>query len=414
MGLLPLMYYFFIICTIYFTIFFSLIYIETYDLYYNDKPAKKEKLISILIPAYNEGKNVEESIKSILNSDYSKDKIEIIAINDGSTDNTLNILKSWQKKYPKIIKIINQENQGKAVALNNGLKIAKGEFIGVVDADSFLDKNALKMIMGVFENHPDTSAVTSNIQIKQKDNFLRKMQDIEYTTILWVRKLLQFIGAIYVTPGPLSVYKASVLRKVGGFDEKNITEDIEIGWRLLSQGHKIRICLNAVVYTNAPKKLKEWWRQRVRWSAGGYQTALKYKESLFKHKKYGIVGKFVFPFFSLSFIISLLGFSIVIYRFITESIPRIYYSIIARFAKPPSVIEYVTIPNSFTFFGILLLVASIVYTTISLLGIKNKRYFNLNKGGVLIILATLTFYLSLFPIVLIQGIYRVNKGVWKW
>jgi len=408
------MFYFFIICTLYFTIFFSLIYVETFDLFFKDKPAKKEKGISILIPAYNEGRNVEESIKSILASNYSKNKIEIIAINDGSTDNTLKILKKWQKKYPKIIKIINQKNQGKAVALNNALKIAKNEFIGVVDADSYLDKNALKMIMGVFENYPNTDAVTSNIQLKKRNTFLEKMQDVEYTSILWVRKLLEFIGAIYVTPGPLSVYKASVLKKIGGFDEKNITEDIEIGWRLLSKGYNVRISLKAIVYTSAPKNFKKWWKQRVRWSAGGYQTLLKYKKSLFKQKEYGIVSKFVFPFFALSFFTSLLGFAIVIYRFIIEGIPRIYYSIIARFAQPPSVIEYVEIPNSFTFFGILLFIASIIYTTISLLSLKNKKYFNLHKGGVFILLITLTFYLALFPIILIQGIIRVNKGEWKW
>lgn len=415
MELISFLYYIFIISTLFFTSFFLIIFIEKrkHFGFGKDKVAKNPKSLSVLIPAYNEEDSIAETIKCVAESSYPKNKLEIIVINDGSKDNTLQIIQEMQKKYPKLIKIIDQKNQGKARALNNAIKIAKGEFIAVVDADSLVSKNSLLLLMGAFENEPDISAVTSNIQIKERDTFLRKIQDIEYTIIIWIRKILQFIEAIYVTPGPLSMYKASVLRKVGCFDEKNVTEDIEIAWRLLSKGYKIRIALDALILTHAPTKIKAWWNQRVRWSAGGIQTFLKYRKLVF-NKKYGSFGIFVIPFFAFSIFISILGFSIVMYRIFGEIAFKLYYAVLSKLIVYPNATHFITIPNSFTFFGILLLVLALLYLILALISMSNKRHFNIRKAGIFALIVFTLFYVSIFPIVLINSIYRVSRGVWKW
>ncbi len=413
MEFITAIYYLFIISTLFFSTFFLIIYFEKWDKKKQDPVAKNPKPLTVLIPAYNEEESISETLQCLINSSYPQDKLNILIINDGSKDRTLEIIKKWHKKYPKTIQYINQKNQGKAVALNNGLKKVKTEFVAVIDADSFPKKDAMMRMMGVFETEPDTAAVTSNIQIKQKDTFLRKIQDIEYTVIIWIRKLLQHLEAIYVTPGPLAMYKTRVLKKLGGFDRKNLTEDIEIAWRLLSKNYKIRIAIDAIVLTNTPTKIKEWWNQRVRWSAGGIQTLLKYKNTFLK-KRYGMVGVFVIPFFSFTMFTSVLGFTVVMYRIFSEIIFRLYYSIISHFVDAGQITNFFTIPNSFTFFGIVLLFLSIFYLLTALLSMGNKRSFNIKNGGILALIVFTIFYVSLFPLVLLNSIYRVMFGIWKW
>ena len=242
----------------------------------------------------------------MLKSDY-KNLLEIIVINDGSTDRTLKIALELREKYPKV-KVLNKKNSGKADSLNHGIKFAKGEIMGVVDADSYPDKNAVSSMTGYFDDSK-VGAVTTRILLRQRDNFLRKMQAIEYKVIAFTRKLLDFLDSIYVTPGPMALYRKSALKKIRGFDANNMTEDIEATWHLIHQGYKIRMSFVSKSATVAPKKLSAWLKQRIRWNIGGFQCIVKYRDAWFKK---GMLGYFIIPFFSISLVLGIFGLGILI------------------------------------------------------------------------------------------------------
>ena len=311
----------------FFGIFFILIFFFIQKRY-EDKLFDFPKIIkyysiSFLVPAYNEEDSIENTVRALMNLKYPKGKIEIIIINDGSKDNTLSVAKALAKKYDNVY-VLNKENSGKANSLNEAIKIAKGELIAVVDADSYPKNDSVSKMIGYFDD-PKVAAVTSRVLVKNKENWLCRFQILDYGIIAWTRKLLDFVNAVYVTNGPLSIYRKSIVKKVGGFDPKNLTEDIEITWNILSRGYQTRMSYGAIVYTIVPKNLKVWVKQRVRWNLGGIQTVHKYWRAMFKK---GAFGYFIIPYVSASFILAIIGFMLLIrYFWITGTyyLSSLYY-----------------------------------------------------------------------------------------
>src|SRR3989344_567163 len=224
--------------------------------------------VSIVMPCYNESSTIAKALDSLLNLDYPKDLIEIIVVDDRSKDNSVEIVKRYVQKYPGKIKLmINSRNSGGAAEPTNiGVKAAKYEFIAVTDADSAHERDALIKMIGFLQADRKVAAVTCAVMAHGASTFMQKLQMIEYSIISWSRKLLDCIDAVYVTPGPFALYRKSVLLKVGLFDTKNLTQDIEIVWRLKSKGYMARMSLGARVYSETPMKFKQWWRQRIRWN----------------------------------------------------------------------------------------------------------------------------------------------------
>jgi len=231
--------------------------------------------------------------------------------------------------------------------------------------------------------------------------------------IVWARKLLEFIDSVYVTPGPLSLYKRNTLLKVGGFDEKNMTEDIEIAWRLLEKGYKIKMATEARVYTKVPGKVRRWWGQRIRWNVGGIQTTLKYKYTLFR-KEFKSLGNFVLPFFSLSYMLSILGLGLFLYiigKWAYDSISFIIqaYSI---GLNPINHIKFYMLPNVFSFFGLLIFILSIIWVKLSFT-VTQERISSRPKS-LIDLLLYLTFYITTFPFNLIQSMWKFLRKKHKW
>jgi cellulose synthase/poly-beta-1,6-N-acetylglucosamine synthase-like glycosyltransferase len=251
---------------------------------------KKFPLVSIIVPAYNEERTISATIKSILNLNYPKNKLEIIVVNDGSTDNSLKMVNKFRKVG---VMIINKENGGKASALNVGLKYAKGGFVGCVDADSRVSRNSLKYIMGNFRDK-ETAAVVSSIKVDKPKKFIEKLQWFEYLFSLLIKRLMSSLNTLYVTPGVLSIYRKDILLENGGFEEGNITEDLEIAIRLHYLGYKIKTELNSITYTTVPKTVISFTKQRLRWYRGILINTRKYKKMLF-NKKYDYMGVFQLP-----------------------------------------------------------------------------------------------------------------------
>ena len=398
-------YLFFIFVSLYVSFLFILIYFKNRDDLYRYELMKKLPSISVLIPAYNEEESIRETIESVKNLEYPKELIEIIAVNDGSKDRTLEILKSING-----IKILSKENSGKADSLNKALEIAKGEIIAINDADSFPEKDAFLKMVYYFKDEK-VGAVTGSVFVKNRNNLLEKLQSIEYMMIAFGRKLFEYIDSVFVTPGALSMYRKSALMEVKGFDSNNLTEDIEIAWNLLSKLYKVKMCLAAKTYTIVPSNFKLWWRQRLRWDIGGFQTLNKYKHAMFRNK-YGVLGGFVVPFFSSYVLLSFIGFFISLFmiarRITVEGFS--FYNSYFNDADLFRIEEFHLIPNVFTFFGIFLFFVFLTYTAIGL-KMVNKEKQNIGKTNMLIYLL---FYLMLTPILLIHSIYRMLIGKLQW
>ncbi len=271
--------------------------------------------VSILIPAYNEGETIKATIQSVRQLNYPQDKLQIIVIDDGSTDNTYQEASAF-----KNVLVLHQTNKGKGAALNYGIQQVKSEFVSCLDADSYMHPNSLKQLIPYFGDKR-MGAVICAIRAKNTGRMLEKLQRLEYIFAAFMRKLMSMVNTLYITPGVLSTYRTSVVRQLGGFDDNrdNLTEDFEIALHLHSKGYKVRIETKSIGYTNVPQTLKAHYHQRVRWYRGFIYNTLKYKYMIFNNK-YGMMGMFQLPLAILSVSMLFITFSILGYQIIQKSI----------------------------------------------------------------------------------------------
>lgn len=291
---------------------------------------KKYPLVSIVIPAYNEERNIAATLKSLTELNYPKNRLEIIVVNDGSTDNTKSIVEEFiSDNKTRNIRLINKKNQGKGAALNDGLAASKGKFFVCLDADSIATSDALEKIIPNFTNER-IAVVLPLLKVSRPKNLWQKMQWLEYIVNMFYKKLMSGLDCVHVSPGPFSVYRADVLKKVGGFDENNLTEDLEITLRLQSKNYRIVQLLDAEVFTIAPKTFKELYRQRNRWYKGSIINALRYRYMMF-NRKYGDFGFIQMPTIIVSGIIAVVLFSSLAYYGLKPYAKTIYNSIFIDF-----------------------------------------------------------------------------------
>jgi cellulose synthase/poly-beta-1,6-N-acetylglucosamine synthase-like glycosyltransferase len=275
---------------LYVTIFYILIYAHNRK-HLTDIPPSEgwEPKISVITPAYNEEHNIARCLDSLLNSDYPKSKLEIIVIDDGSRDSTLKIAKSYEKKG---VKVFHKKNSGKANSLNYGIGRATGEIIATLDADSYIMPDTIRKMLPHF-NEDAVVAVTAAVKTEPPRNFIQELQKVEYIYTLFSRRILCFIDAVHVTPGPFSMFRKWIFDEIGGFDPNNILEDQEIAMRIQSYNYKIRSSLDASVYTEVPESFMGLLNQRTRWHRGGLHNAAKYTRLI--GPGYGDLGMIVMP-----------------------------------------------------------------------------------------------------------------------
>jgi cellulose synthase/poly-beta-1,6-N-acetylglucosamine synthase-like glycosyltransferase len=390
---------------------FLIIYLKNKKDIFSYPNADKRYTASFIVPAYNEEKTIGETIKHIFDIDYNG-IIEVIVVNDCSTDNTLKIIKELSNKYPKLKIINHKNNKGKAGSLNDGLKIARGELIVVVDADSYPAPDSLKKMIGFF-NDEKVGAVTCPVVARNTNKFMEKLQSIEYKMIALTRKLLDYVDSIYVTPGPLAVYRKEALISIGGFDEKNITEDIEATWHLTYEGWQRRMCLATSVSSTVPNKVKAWFRQRRRWNVGGLQCIQKYKKSLFNPKR-GMLGFFIIPFFILSTFLGLLGLSIFFYLLIRRLIFNFLYTKYSIIASTPllTLEDFYITPTILNYLGVIMFFLGLIFLFIVFL-VLNEKVFR--KENILNIPFYMIVYIAFYPFIMIAAIGHMIKGkrVWR-
>ena len=273
--------------------------------------AKIHPKVTICVPCYNEENTVVKTLKSLIRLDYEKNKLEIIVVDDGSTDSTYAKANKFAKLHLEAdIKVYKKKNGGKYTALNFAIKIANGEFFGGLDADSFVDKNALKKIIKFFEDK-NVTAVTPSMLVANPTGLLQRIQYIEYLMGVFLRKVFAEMGSIHVTPGPFSIYRMSFFKKYGGFKKAHHTEDQELAMRAQRYDKIIENAVDAYVYTIAPKDFKTLYKQRIRWYRGFIKNVIDYRD-LFS-AKHGNLGVFILPssFISVMFVIFFMVYFIV-------------------------------------------------------------------------------------------------------
>ena len=374
-------------------------------------PKSKSEPVSVIIPCYNEGKTISKTIESILALDYPQELIEIIIVDDKSTDNSVEIIKNFIKKYKNIRLLVNEKNSGGAAEPTNlGIKAAKYDYIAVTDADSYPEPDALKKMIGFLQEDKKVGGVTCSVLARNPVKFMQKLQSIEYQVISFTRKLLDFVDAVYVTPGPFALYRKSVLLEIGLFDTKNLTQDIEIVWRLRKFGYRAKMCFAAKVYSTTPEKFRIWWKQRIRWSIGGTQTILKYRKDVFKN---GMLGLFIIPFFTISLFIGLFGlglFTYLILRRILVHYLSTNYSIYANTAII-RVQDLTVTPTILNFFGIALFAIGLGLTMLVISTLKDREITNKNIFNILFYLI---IYLTIYPFISLTAIYKLARNKYTW
>lgn len=278
---------------IFVTTFMLLIYLQNArSARVDPAPLKKLPRLSVIIPAHNEEDTIKQTVDSVLRSSYPKSKLEVILVDDGSTDKTLELMRTRASRHSRTVKVIAKKQGGKGSALNAGLANARGELVATLDADSYVQPTALRQMTGFFRDGT-VAAVTSVLKVTRPKNLLQEMQRIEYLVTVFSRRLLSYINSINVTPGPLSMFRAGVFKRVGGYDEKNILEDQEIAMRIQAHDYRIESSSKAVVYTNTPPTFSALMRQRVRWHRGGVRNIIKHYYLM--GRRYGDFGLVIVP-----------------------------------------------------------------------------------------------------------------------
>ena len=254
--------------------------------------AKRFPLVSIVIPAYDEQDSILKTVQSLLDADYPKK--EIIVVSDGSTDNTVRVVRKFMKQHPGI-QLIDKKNGGKASAVNAGLAVARGELFAVMDADSRIDPQAIRALIPHFSN-PQAGAVITRIRVDKPILFLERMQRFEYIMSSLTRFMMRNFGTLAITHGVMTMFRTKTLRELGGFvkDRNNITEDFEIALRLRRHGFLVEMEPKAIGYTRVPRTVHSVWRQRLRWSRGYLYNMMNYRD-LFFAKGQGVFGAFQLP-----------------------------------------------------------------------------------------------------------------------
>lgn len=406
--------------SLYFALFFFFVFLD--KRFFQSNKQRKVKLthtpfVSVLIPACNEEATIVATIKSVLNLDYPKDKLEVIVIDDGSTDRTRERVVRYVADKP-LVTLISHPNRGKAASLNHALARAHGEFFACLDADSFVGRDALRNMLRLYyhENSPDLAVVTPALKVKSPRNLLQKVQWIEYLVMVLVSRLASNLDCLYVAPGPFSLYRTDIIRNLGGFDEHNLTEDQEIAYRVQAHHYTLKQCPTAVVHTIAPATFATFSRQRRRWYKGSLSCLHKYR-GIILNRTYGDFGIVQMLKNSFGFLIALSGISFAFYYIVWPIVEKVRHLSIVGFDIWPYLRNITFTFNVLTLDAQKLFILSILFSISAIFFYAAHRNADerINKFGLLPVIPYFFVYYLVKGSVLVFSLveYAVGKKQ-KW
>ncbi|HLZ42242.1 MAG TPA: glycosyltransferase [Candidatus Sulfotelmatobacter sp.] len=234
--------------------------------------------IAVLIPAYNEEKVIERTVRAALNSNYPH--LRVIVIDDGSKDRTLEVARNAFKAEVATGKvlILGKKNSGKAEALNYGIEhIGDAELFVGIDADTIIAPDAIARLVPHFIN-PKVGAIAGNAKVGNRVNLWTRWQALEYITSQnFERRALDVLGAVSVVPGAIGAWRVSAVREAGGYHIDTVAEDADLTMALLRRGFRVEYEDMALAFTEAPTNANGLMRQRFRWSFGILQAVYKHR-----------------------------------------------------------------------------------------------------------------------------------------
>lgn len=229
--------------------------------------------VSVIVPAWNEEKVIKKTINTLLKNLYPR--LEIIVVDDGSTDNTYKVASEAYKDNPKVRVLTTGVNGGKSNAINFAVKKSRASIFVVQDADTVLAPDSILKLVRHMKN-PDVAAVAGNVKVGNRINLITKFQAVEYIISQNLdRRAFHILNAISVVPGAIGAWRKKTVLEAGGFHSDTLAEDAELTLRILKLGYKIENEPEAIGYTEAPDNLKVFVKQRFRWMFGTLQAVWK-------------------------------------------------------------------------------------------------------------------------------------------
>ncbi len=368
--------------------------------------------VAVIVPCWNEETTVAATCESLLALHYPSNKLEVILVDDGSTDTTPAAMNRFAE-HPQV-RIIRKENGGKHTALNAGIASTDAEIIGCLDADSFVEPDALREIVPCFSD-ARVAAVTAAMSVHNPKNILQYMQSAEYLFGITIRHTFASINGLYVTPGPFSFYRHSVIKEIGGFRHGHQTEDMEMALRIQQAGYAIENAPHARVYTKSPSSVSKLLKQRVRWTAGFLRNIFGEYRGLVGSRTHGVLGMFVLPAAIIA-----IGSSILIFSLMLFDLTRNVITAVEVRAGIP--LSYTLLPHdSFSWFylpmnSLLLLGIATIVISLSLI-IAGKRISKTSGNLSLGIISYILLYGLIAPLWFIRATADVAFGkrrLWRY
>ena len=232
--------------------------------------------VSVIVPAYNEKEGIAAAVRSLAGGDHPGG-IEVIVVDDGSTDGTAEIAESL--RLPNV-RVVRKPNGGKPSALNTGVALARNELIVMVDGDTVFERDSVRRLVQPFAD-PQVGAVAGNVKVGNRDSLIAKWQHIEYVIGFNLdRRLYESLRCMSTVPGAIGAFRREALLYAGGMTDDTLAEDTDITMALGRAGWKVVYEETARAWTEAPTTLGQLWKQRYRWSYGTMQAMWKHRRSL--------------------------------------------------------------------------------------------------------------------------------------
>ncbi|MGQ1797885.1 bifunctional polysaccharide deacetylase/glycosyltransferase family 2 protein [Kocuria oceani] len=275
-------------------------------------PDEELPLVTVVLPVFNEEPVVSRTLDALRTSDYPA--LEVVAVDDGSTDGTLRILQDYARDWPQL-KVLTQENGGKSVASNQGILIARGEIVITLDGDTLFEPDTIRMLARHFYDHDGTrpvGAVAGQVKVGNRRNLLTMWQSLEYLCGICINRMASGVaGAISVAPGACTAWRRTALQQAGGYSHDTLAEDMDLTLSIQRLGYAVVQENEAVAWTEAPMKVRSLTKQRVRWTYGNLQALRKHSEMIL-NPKYGALGMAALPYNLVSFLIHLVFLPLVL------------------------------------------------------------------------------------------------------
>ncbi|MFF0226107.1 glycosyltransferase [Streptomyces sp. NPDC004629] len=254
--------------------------------------------VSVIVPAYNEAKCIENTVNSLMASQHA---IEVIVVDDGSTDGTARIVEAMG--LPNV-RVVRQLNAGKPAALNRGLANARYDLVVMMDGDTVFEPATVRELVQPFAD-PRVGAVAGNAKVGNRDSLIGAWQHIEYVMGFNLdRRMYDILRCMPTIPGAVGAFRRSALERIGGMSDDTLAEDTDVTMALHRDGWRVVYAENARAWTEAPESVQQLWSQRYRWSYGTMQAIWKHRRALVERGPSGRFGRVCLPFVSLFMVVA--------------------------------------------------------------------------------------------------------------